>query len=194
MRARNLKPSFFLNEELAACDPLARILFSGLWCVADREGRLEYRPARLKAAILPYDKCDIAALTAQLAAHGFIQVYGNGEARYLQVVNFVRHQWPHNREPQSTIPAPDGESTEISLAKTAKTTKSKANGKHPIGDWKPTEDEMARIAERYKRTPAQMAAYFTELRDYCARTGSQYADYLAAYRTAVRGDWGGHAK
>jgi len=71
---------------------------------------------------------------------------------------------------------------------------SRANGKHPIGDWKPTEDEMARIAERYKRTPAQMAAYFTELRDYCARTGSQYADYLAAYRTAVRGDWGGHAK
>ena len=53
MRARNLKPGFFKNDALAECDPLARILFEGLWCMADREGRLECHPKRIKAEILP---------------------------------------------------------------------------------------------------------------------------------------------
>jgi hypothetical protein len=53
-RSRNIKPGFFLNDELAECEPLARILFAGLWCIADREGRLEDRPKRIKAEVLPY--------------------------------------------------------------------------------------------------------------------------------------------
>ena len=48
-RARNIKPGFFANENLAECDPLARLLFAGLWCLADREGRLEDRPKRIAA-------------------------------------------------------------------------------------------------------------------------------------------------
>ena len=51
MRARNLKPGFFQNEYLADLPPLARILFCGLWCSADRNGRLEYRPKKIKAEI-----------------------------------------------------------------------------------------------------------------------------------------------
>ena len=47
-RARNIKPSFFMNENLAECDPLARILFVGLWTLADRDGRLEDRPKPLR--------------------------------------------------------------------------------------------------------------------------------------------------
>ena len=38
MRARNLKPGFFKNETLAEIEPLGRLLFQGLWCMADREG------------------------------------------------------------------------------------------------------------------------------------------------------------
>ena len=45
MRARNLKPSIFKNELLAVADPLYTLVFEGLWCLADREGRLEDRPA-----------------------------------------------------------------------------------------------------------------------------------------------------
>jgi len=36
---------------------LARLLYPGLWMLADREGRLEDRPLRIKAEILPYDTC-----------------------------------------------------------------------------------------------------------------------------------------
>jgi len=108
MRARNIKPGFFKNEELAAKDPLARILFQGLWCMADREGRLEDRPARIKAEILPYDACDAESLLASLASgeDPFILRYESEGRRFIQIVHFGRHQNPHLKEPKSTIPAP----------------------------------------------------------------------------------------
>jgi hypothetical protein len=105
-RARNIKPGFFTNDILAECEPLARILFQGLWCHADREGRLEDRPRKLKAEILPYDECDIENLLSQLTRHGFIVRYQHGDGRFIQVVNFVKHQNPHVKESESTIPAP----------------------------------------------------------------------------------------
>lgn len=107
-RGRNIKPGFFSNEELCECDPLARILFVGLWCYADRSGRLEYRPKRLKAHILPYDDTSIIHLIEQLSVHGFITVYEvGGRHKYIQINNFHKHQHPHVKEPASTIPAPD---------------------------------------------------------------------------------------
>ena len=106
-RARNIKPGFFKNDRLAECDPLARILFAALWCEADREGRLEDRPKRIKAECLPYDDADVDALLGQLERAGFIVRYSIGEARYIAVLNFAKHQNPHVREPASTIPAPE---------------------------------------------------------------------------------------
>jgi hypothetical protein len=106
VRARNLKPSFFTNDELAECAPLARILFAGLWCAADRAGRLEDRAKRIKAEILPYDACNVDKLLGELAARGFITRYEVDGARYIQIVNFEKHQDPHVKERTSTIPAP----------------------------------------------------------------------------------------
>jgi hypothetical protein len=54
MRARNLKPGLFKNELLGEANPLLTILFEGLWCLSDREGRLEDRPLRFCAEIFPY--------------------------------------------------------------------------------------------------------------------------------------------
>lgn len=106
-RARNIKPGFFLNEALAECDPLARLLFAGLWCIADRAGRLEDRPKRIKAETLPHDNCDADGLLEQLAVAGFILRYQVGGARFIQVLNFDKHQNPHVKESPSSIPSPD---------------------------------------------------------------------------------------
>jgi len=105
-RARNIKPSFFSNDDLADVDPLGRILFIGLWTVADREGRLEDRPRRIKAEVLPYDICDVDSLLSDLEKHGFILRYASGDDRFIQVLNFTKHQNPHVKESSSTIPAP----------------------------------------------------------------------------------------
>ena len=53
MRARNIKPGSFKNEDLCEIEPLGRLVLIGLWCVADREGKLEDRPKRIKAELFP---------------------------------------------------------------------------------------------------------------------------------------------
>lgn len=106
-RSRNLKPGFFTNDLLAEIAPLGRLLFQGLWCHSDREGRLIDRPKKLKAEILPYDECDVNSLLNDLEKHGFIIRYVIDSIAYIQVVNFVKHQNPHIKEQASEIPAPD---------------------------------------------------------------------------------------
>lgn len=105
-RARNIKPGFFKNESLAECSPLARLLFAGLWCLADREGRLEDRPKRIRAEILPYDDGSVDDMLDELHKAGFILRYQVGAQQFIQVMNFTKHQNPHCREQESTIPAP----------------------------------------------------------------------------------------
>lgn len=104
MRSRNIKPGFFKNDILGTMDPLARILFSGLWCLADREGRLSDRPMRIKAEILPFDDCDINLFLEGLSENGFIRRYEKGGERYIQIVNFKKHQHPNIKEAESEIP------------------------------------------------------------------------------------------
>lgn len=105
-RARNIKPGFFTNDMLAECTPLARLLFAGLWLHCDREGRMEDRPKKIKAEILPYDTCDADELLRELEKQGFIIRYSHGDRRYIQVTNFGKHQNPHIKEAPSEIPAP----------------------------------------------------------------------------------------
>lgn len=106
-RSRNIKPGFFKNEELAECDPLARILFAGLWTIADRDGRLEDRPKRIKAEILPYDNVDADVLLCQLQRFGFIVRYVAAGQGYIAIPTFTKNQQPHVNEAPSTIPPPD---------------------------------------------------------------------------------------
>jgi hypothetical protein len=105
-RIRYLKPGFFKNELLAECDPLARILFAGLWTEADRDGRLEDRPRRLKAELLPYDDCDPEALLAQLHQRGFIMRYTVANVGYIAMPTWYAHQRPHKDEHSRGFPGP----------------------------------------------------------------------------------------
>ena len=104
-RTRNIKPGFFLNDVLGECKPLARLLFAGLWCQADRNGVVEYRPRRIKAEILPFDDADIEGLVVELEARGFVVRFAANGSTWLRVVKFREHQTPHPREPAIEIPA-----------------------------------------------------------------------------------------
>jgi hypothetical protein len=110
-RARNIKPGFFENEDLAELGPEAMLLFAGLWTLADREGRLEDRPKRIKAQLFPYFDLDCDGTLEALQDRGFLERYSVAGTRYIQIVNFLKHQNPHVRETPSVIPAP-GESGE----------------------------------------------------------------------------------
>lgn len=106
-RARNIKPGLFKNEVLGVADPLYTLLFEGLWILADREGRLEDRPLRIKAEVFPYREADADAMLAWLHEQGFIQRYQVAGKRYILICEFTKHQNPHKNESESDIPPPE---------------------------------------------------------------------------------------
>ena len=107
-RSRNIKPGLTKNEVLAEMGPHAQILFAMLPCYADREGRLEDRPKRIKAEVFPYYDVDVDDLLRKLSDSDerFIVRYEIAGSRYLQITNFDKHQCPHHKESASTLPPP----------------------------------------------------------------------------------------
>lgn len=111
MRARNIKPGFFKNEDLAELEPIDRLFFIGMWCAADREGRIIDRPKRIKMDVLPCDNYDAEEGIAKLASLGLVERYEADGKRVIQIVNFLKHQSPHGMEGDSQLPAKDGSYT-----------------------------------------------------------------------------------
>jgi len=104
MRSRNIKPGFFKNEQLAELSAEARLLYIGLWMMADREGRLEDRPKRIKMEIFPADSFDCEPFLSGLADRGLIVRYGINGHQYIEIPKFLDHQRPHYTEKDSLIP------------------------------------------------------------------------------------------
>ena len=112
-RSRNIKPGFFKNEVLGEMPPLYRLLFIGLWTHADREGRFECRPRKIKAEVFPYDDVNIEDGLAALEESGFLVIYAVEGLQYVQIQNWGKHQNPHHKEVGSTIPAPEGHTDKV---------------------------------------------------------------------------------
>lgn len=106
-RARNIKPGFYRDAALVELPIEARLLFPGLWMLADRAGRLEDKPKQIKMEIYPADCFDVDVLLNQLQDAGLIVRYVANGIKYIQVVNFDKHQNPHRDEKPSIIPAPE---------------------------------------------------------------------------------------
>src|ERR1041384_8749224 len=106
-RIRTIKPDFFIDEDIARLEPITRLLFIGLWTLADREGRLEDRPERIRLQLLGYDQIDINSLLNELSSCGFIVRYKHNDRAYIAIRTFLKHQCPHVKERSSTIPAPE---------------------------------------------------------------------------------------
>ena len=104
-RTRYLRPGFFKNETLASLTPYHRLLFAGLWLIADRAGRLEDRPRRIKAELFPYDDLTVEAVNRMLddltEGDGFIERYEAGGVRIIQIRKWSEHQRPHSNEARS---------------------------------------------------------------------------------------------
>lgn len=105
-RARNIKPSFFTNEQLADNDPLGRLLFIGLWTLADYNGNLEWKERTIKIQILPWDDCSVKELAINLDKSGLVQFYSCKDKVYINITNFTKHQNPHinERKNESLLP------------------------------------------------------------------------------------------
>lgn len=110
-RARNIKPGFFKNELLADMPIEFRMLFVGLWTLADREGRIEDRPKRIKLELFPWDSIDIDAGLDALCKGGFIDRYTADGKNVVSICSFLKHQTPHGTEKDSELPDINGNYT-----------------------------------------------------------------------------------
>ena len=102
-RIRTIKPEFFTSEDILDLSPLARLLYIGIWCEADREGRLAWKPKTLKTRYLPVDNADVHELCRELTERGLVIPYGDG---FAYIPSFLKHQHINPREAKSLFPDP----------------------------------------------------------------------------------------
>ena len=107
-RARNIKPGFFKNADLVETSFETRLLFVGLWTLADREGRLQDRPKQIKMELFPADSVDVDACLNELTQFDFIRRYVADGKKVIQIVSFSKHQIPHGKEADSQLPDEHG--------------------------------------------------------------------------------------
>lgn len=103
-RIRTIKPEFFTSEDIVSLTPLARLLYVALWCEADREGRLVWKPKTFKMRYFPGDSCNIEKLCDEVLDKSLVVVY---EEKYAFIPAFHCHQHINPREAASQLPAPE---------------------------------------------------------------------------------------
>lgn len=108
-RIRTVKPELFRHEELFEAErqsglPL-RLIFIGLFTVADVAGRFRWRPRLLKLDIMPFDNFDFEQALNALTQFGFIERYEHAGEVYGWIPKFLKHQRPNKRESRSQLPA-----------------------------------------------------------------------------------------
>lgn len=95
-RIRTIKPQFWGDEDLARVPREARLLFIGLWNLADDYGICKRHPAWIKGQLFPYDddlKSDqIEAWIEALIREKCLFSFQIDNERFVIVLNFSRHQ------------------------------------------------------------------------------------------------------
>jgi len=184
-RIRSIKPEFFLDEDIAKLEPLTRILFQGLWCLADSEGRLEDRPQRIKIQILPYDKYDIERGLTDLHDAGFIIRYIADDRKLIQIRTFSKHQRISGKEAQTVSEYPGPE----------RGSNGEATGKQPGSNGDQPESQERKGKERkgkeYILSGASPDIPYQEIIAYLnEKTGKHFEHESKQTRKFIKARWG----
>jgi hypothetical protein len=111
-RIRSIKPEYWADEDFAVSVPNrdARLLYVGLWNLADEHGRVRGDPRYVKGQLFAYDDDltpkMIDALLDELAAARKVQRYRSGSGAYLFLPNLAKHQRLEAAKVASRLPAP----------------------------------------------------------------------------------------
>lgn len=215
-RIRTIKPEFFTSEDIVSLTPLARLLYVALWCEADREGRLLWKPRTFKMRYFPADNCDIDALAREIIASGLVILYGDGLAF---IPSFKRHQHINPRESASTITAPENDAAGARASRVgtregpASDVQGGREGKEGDiarqDDAPPDTIPMPPRAKKPRQVPlpdgfeiservrswasnkgyTNLDARLEHFVSYAKRNGKTYADWDEAFMGAIREDW-----
>lgn len=104
MRRRELSPEFWTDEKIVSVCDAAKLLFQGLWNLADREGRLEDKPVRIGFKVRPWDPNQTPQLLTELASVGLIKRATVDSKQIIYLPGFSKWQHVHPRELASVLP------------------------------------------------------------------------------------------
>ena len=114
MRIRSLKPEFFDSPSTAQAGPWARILFMGMWCMADDWGVGPANPKELAASIFPNDdqwtSKELPGLCKEVADSYGVVFYTHRGRPYYQIPTWEDHQITQRRAKRRYPTADDPES------------------------------------------------------------------------------------
>jgi hypothetical protein len=105
MRIRTVKPEFFLSSKIRSLEYETRLLFVGLWCFADDEGRFEEEPDVIKGLIFPSDAVNIRDNLRILERKKLIRRYVVAKKAYYLIPGWKEHQYI-NKPSRPRTPAP----------------------------------------------------------------------------------------
>lgn len=95
-RIRSIKPEFWTSEEVAACGPLTRLLFIGLWSFADDGGNHPVQVSALKVKIFPYDSeinsATVLRMLGELATNTLLRFYQAIDGKQYFHITGWKHQ------------------------------------------------------------------------------------------------------
>ncbi|MFP4891249.1 hypothetical protein [Paraburkholderia sp. EG304] len=109
-RSRTVKGGFFRSPDIQHTPVACRLLFISLWTQADREGRLEDQPWKIRDEAFPYDQDitekDVDGMLDVLDYRDLIRRYVVEGQPLIFITKWRTHQHPHPKEAESKLPAP----------------------------------------------------------------------------------------
>lgn len=108
MRIRSIKPEFWQSESVGRLTRDARLVFVGLWSLADDHGRFRADPRFIAGQLFPYDDDGAKVVSRALASlreEGCVVLYESEASHYGAIPGWSRHQ-KIDRPSKSRLPEP----------------------------------------------------------------------------------------
>lgn len=205
-RIRTIKPEFFTSEDIVELSPLTRLFYISLWCEADREGRLAWKPKTLKLRYFPGDdKSSFESSVAELIESDLVKLYEVDGDNYCWIPSFTEHQVINNRETESKIPPFNDQEWSTTQENDASGTREsgvKAEGKGKERKGREGKGTRAKVAttlpddfsltDKMREWFGKQSDFFLDIdkttsmwKDSMLAKGYEYKDWVAAWRTGM---------
>ncbi len=149
MRIRSIKPEFWKSERVAMLPRDSRLLFIGLWNLADDAGRFRAHPNLIQGELFPYEPgVAVAEWLGHLVEAGLVVLYEADGRRYGLVVGFAEHQKIDKRT-ESRLPPPPRRRGHASIPEgSTEPTAPRQHADMNVGESAEPAEESAEPAER----------------------------------------------
>lgn len=208
-RIRTVKPEFWSSEQVMECSPMTRLLFIGLWNFCDDAGNHVNSERTIKAQVFPGDditSSDVRRMLDELSSNGLVVFYVHDGKEYLHVTGWAKHQ--RIEKPTYKYPPYNEGDSEPSRRPVVDSSTPEGNGMEGNG-----EEGKGREASSRKRAPSKsplpddfgisdrvrawaaekghdrLDKHLESFRGKAAAKGYTYADWDAAFMTAIRDNW-----